>query len=199
MRRFALRYAVLVAALSLSASLAACANNHPPAENLPPLSFADKPPIVLDVARIEIVSKYQAPSTPPHIELGLPVTPENAFRKWVQDRLQPRGATGTMRVVINNAAATETTLPQDNASMFNNQPQTKVDMTLDVSLEMLDDRQFVTADVSGHASRSETLFTDLKLSQRDRILYDMAAKVTNAVGDELAPRVLTTFHNKVMN
>jgi hypothetical protein len=181
-------------------SVAACASSAPPMESLPPMSFADGQPFVLNVARIEIVSQFQTPSTAPHIELQVPVSPENAIRRWVQDRLQPRGTTGTLRVVIKNASATETALPQSDsgANVFGNQPQTKVDVAVDVSLEILDDRQMVTAEVSAQAARAETLITDLKLNARDRILYNMVREVVRAMGDQLTPRIGTTFHNQLI-
>jgi hypothetical protein len=191
-----LRTLVAVVVLGLSA----CASANPPVNQLPPLTFADKPPFVLNVARIEIVSQYVAPSTAPHIELGLPVTPENAIRRWVQDRIQPRGTAGTLRVIIKNASATETPVPRDpNASnLFGDQATTKVDMEVAVTLQILDDRQFATAEVSGQASRGQTLLSDLKLNERDRILYDMVGDVVNALGTELSPRISTAFHNQLM-
>ena len=195
MRLITLRYLVVGMVLAV----AACANNNPPSSALPPMSFANKPPIMLNVARIEFVSEFAPPSGGPHIELQIPVAPENAIRRWVQDRIQPRGTNGVLRVVIRNASATETTMPRDpNATVFNDQPQTKVDMADDVALQVLDERQFVTAEVTAQASRGETLFTDLKLNERDQILYDMVATLTNALGDQLSARVVTTFHNQIL-
>jgi hypothetical protein len=195
MRRATLKLFIVAVGLAL----AGCTNNPPPSSALPPVSFADQPPFVLNVARIEIVSKYNAPSTPPHIELTMPVTPENAIRRWVQDRIQPRGTQGTLRVVINDATATEANLPKDpNASMFNDEPQSKVDMSVDVTLQLLDDRQFVSAEVSGKASRGDTLRSGLKLNEHDRILYNMVVEVVKAMGDEISPRIKTTFFNQLM-
>jgi len=45
--------------LALGLLLAACANQPPPMEKLPPVSFADKPPFALNVARLEIVASMQ--------------------------------------------------------------------------------------------------------------------------------------------
>jgi hypothetical protein len=196
MTRFPLKSVLLFVTLAL----AACANANPPAPTLPPVSFADKPPFVLNVARIEIVSQFVTPSGAPHIEIGLPVTPENAIRRWIQDRMQPRGTNGTLRVVIRDASAIETAVPKDpNAtSAFGDQPTTKVAMSVEVSLELLDDRQFVTAEVSGKASRSQTLLNDIKLNERDKILYDMAIDVVRGWGDEISPRISTNFHNQLL-
>ena len=194
MRRFLLRSLVVAAGLALTA----CANNNPPTPTLPPLTFADKPPFVLNVARIEIVSQFSAPTAAPHIEYELPVSPENAIRRWVQDRIQPRGTTGVLRVVIRNASATETSAPEASGGMFNNEPQDKVDMAVDVDLQLLDERQFVVADVTGQAMRGETLFTDLKLNERDKFLYEMVRQLVGTLGDQLSQRIPINFHSQMM-
>jgi hypothetical protein len=184
----------------LGLALAGCSNTPPPMGAPPPISFADEKPYAFDVARVEIVSKYVAPSTPPHIEYELAASPENALRRWAQDRLQPKGTVGTLRVVINDASATEVTLPKDpNAStLFNNGPQSKIDMSLDVSLQMLDDRQFVVSEVTGKSMRSQTLATDLKLNERDKILRDMVVDLVKGFGQQVDPQIRTAFQKNLI-
>ena len=195
MRHPILKFMVVAVGLSL----AACASGPPPSSALPPVSFADQPPFVLDIARIEIVTNYAAPSSAPHIELTMPVNPENAIRRWVQDRLQPRGTAGTLRVIISDASATETTLPKDpNATVFNDEPQSKVDMSVAVALQLLDDRQFVVAEVTGKASSGQTLRSGLKLNEHDRLLYDMVIALVKSMDGEMSPRIRTAFHNQLM-
>ena len=87
--------------------LAACSSPPPPSQKLPPMSFTQAAPMPLDVARIEYKVEYSAPAVAPHIEYDMPVSPENALRRWVSDRLRPVGKTGVLRVVIRNASATE--------------------------------------------------------------------------------------------
>ena len=197
MRREPLRYLVVV----LGLAVAACSNNPPPPLTQPPISFNDAKPFVFDVARVEIVTKFVTPSTPPHIEFQLAVSPENAAKRWVQDRLQPKGTAGILRVVINDASATETNIPKDpNKSVLdlNNVDQTRIDMSLDVALQILDDRQFVTAEVTGKASRSRSLPTGIKLNERDKILHDMVIDLVRGWGQEVDPQIHNTFPKSVL-
>jgi len=182
-------------ALALALLLAACANNPPPMENLPPVSFAGKPPFVFNVAKVEIVPKFVSSSTPPHIELVMPVSPENAIRRWMQDRIQAKGSSGALRVLINNASATETPLAKEEgfSAMFTTQQTSRIDMSVAVTLQMLDERQFVKSEVTGEASRSRTLPEGLKLNERDRILYDMVVDMVTGLGQQIDPQIQNTF------
>ncbi len=181
--------------LALGLFLTACANNPPPPDKFPPVSFADLKPYSFDVARVEIISQFTSSSTAPHIEFSMPVSPENAFKRWVEDRIKPVGTKGIMRVVIKDASATETAIPRDpNASqLFNTEQTARIDMALNVSLQILDDRQFVTAEVTAQASRNRTLPEGIKLNQRDRILYDMVVDMTKSLDGQIDPQIQNTL------
>src|SRR5579859_6161821 len=96
----------------LGLTLSAC-SSPPPMQRLPEMTFLYKPPIRLNVARVEVVSEYTAPTVRPNIEYDMPVSPEAAVRKWAQDRMKPVGREGILRFLINNASATETPLQTD--------------------------------------------------------------------------------------
>jgi len=182
-------------ALTLGMLVAACANNPPPTGALPQVSFAGKPPFVLNVAKIEIVPKITPSSQPPHIELTMPVSPENAIRRWVQDRIQAKGSTGILRVLINDATATETPLKMEKgmSAMFTTQQESRIDMSAAVTLQVLDERQFVKSEVTGNATRSRTLPQGLKLNERDKILYDMVVDMVTGLAGQVEPQIQTTF------
>src|SRR5579859_208531 len=118
----------------LGLALSACSSSPPPMPRLPEMTFLHKPPIRLNIARVEVVSEYTAPTVRPNIEYDMPVSPETALRKWVQDRLKPVGKSGILRVVIHNASATETPLATDMgiSGMFKKEQSARVDETLDV-------------------------------------------------------------------
>lgn len=176
-------------------ALAACSNSGPPMRRFPELTFRNLPPIQLDIGRIEVVSQYQAPAQAPHIELDMPVSPENALKRWVQDRLQPIGRTGTLRVVIRDAAATETPLKTDKGftGMFKKEQAADIDMSVDVALQMLDDKQFVTAEVTGKQSRSHSELEGMKLNERDKLLYDMVEDLMKGFNNEVDGNIRSTF------
>ena len=186
--------------LGLGLSLAAC-SNPPPIQRLPEMTFLYKPPIRLNVARVEVVSEYTAPTMRPNIEYDMPVSPEAAVRKWANDRLKPVGKEGILRVVIHKAAATETPLQTDQSfsGMFKKEQAARVDENLDVTLQMLDDRQFTVADVSGKAFRSRTEPEDQKLNQRDQLLYDMTYDLVRGFDEEVEPNIRTGFNKWLDN
>jgi len=180
--------------LGLGLGLSAC-SNPPPVQRLPEMTFLYKPPIRLNVARVEVVSEYTAPTVRPNIEYDMPVSPEAAVRKWAQDRLKPVGKEGILRVVIHKASATETPLQTDQSlsGMFKKEQAARVDENIDVTLQMLDDHQFTVADVSGKAFRSRTEPEDQKLNQRDQLLYDMTYDLVRGLDDEVDPNIRTGF------
>lgn len=181
--------------VAIGLGLAACAGGPPQPDRLPPVSFADQKPYVFNVARVEIVPQFTSSSTPPHIELTMPVSPENAFKRWVEDRIKPVGTAGVLRVVIKDATATDTAIPRDpNASqLFNTEQTARIDMALNVSLQILDERQFVKAEVTGQASRNRTLPEGIKLNQRDKILYEMTVDLVKSLDVQLDPQITSTL------
>lgn len=184
----------------LGLMLSGC-SSPPPIQRLPEMTFLYKPPIRLNIARVEVVSEYKAPTVRPNIEYDMPVSPEAAVRKWAQDRLKPVGTTGILRVVIHKASATETPLQTDQglSGMFKKEQAARVDENLDVTLQMLDEHQFTIADVSGKAFRSRTEPEDQKLNQRDQLLYDMTYDLVRGFDDEVDPNIRTGFSKWVDN
>ncbi len=181
--------------LAMGLLLAACSNKPPPSSNFPPVSFTDLKPYSFNVARVEIVPQFTSSSNPPHIEFSMPISPENAFKRWVEDRIKPVGTKGILRVIIKDASATDSPIPRDpNASqLFNTEQTSRIDMSLNVSLQILDDRQFVTAEVTGQAGRNRTLPEDIKLNQRDKILYDMVVDLVRNLDSQVDPQIESTL------
>jgi len=179
----------------LGLTLSACSNPSPSMQRLPDMTFLYKPPIRLNIARVEVVSEYTAPTVRPNIEYDMPVSPEAAVRKWAQDRLKPVGSTGILRVVIHKASATETPLQTDQSlgGMFKKEQAARVDESLDVTLQMLDDHQFTVADVTGKAFRSRTEPEDQKLNQRDQLLYDLTYDLVRGFDDEVESNIRVGF------
>jgi len=181
--------------LAVGLLLAACSNTPPPEDKFPPVSFAGQPPFVFNVAKVEIVSKFVSSSTPPHIELIVPVSPESALKRWAEDRIKPKGTSGTLRVLINDASATETPLKKEEgaSSLFTKQETSRIDVSVEMVLQMLDERQFVKSSVNGKVAKSRTLTEGLKLNERDKILYDMVVDVVRDMGAQVDPLIQNTF------
>ncbi|HVI52572.1 MAG TPA: hypothetical protein VM661_15285 [Candidatus Sulfotelmatobacter sp.] len=190
-----LRKIALAACLGLT--VAACANSNPPMQRFPQMTFSNLPAYNLDVGRIEVVAEKQSDGAPPHIEYDMPVSPENALKRWVQDRLRPVGRTGTLRVLIHDASATEVALKTDQGftGLFKKEQAARVNMVLDVSLQMLDDHQMPVAEVSAHAERERTRPEGQKLNERDKLLYDMVEELMAAYNSQVDPNIGQNFHN----
>lgn len=182
-------------ALGLGLVLTCCSGVNPPMHRFPELTFTSSPPFQLDIGRVEVVSQYQAPAQAPHLEYDMPVSPENALKRWVQDRLKPIGRSGIMRVVIRNASAIETPLKTETGvkSVFEKQQVARVDMAVDVAIQILDERQFVKAEVTGKVERSRTEPEGMKLNERDKLLYDMVSELMQAFNAEVDPQIRNTF------
>ena len=182
--------------LGAVALLAACASAPPPMQKLPEMSFTQSPPIAFDVARIEVVSEYSAPAAAPHIEFDMPVSPEKALRAWARDRLKAVGKTGTLRVVVRKASAVETPLATDQSlsGVFKKEQAAQVDLALDVALQMLDERQYVVAEVTGKSLRGRTEPEKQKLNERDKLLYDLTYELVKGLDEELVANMPTAFN-----
>jgi len=187
------RFRILLS-LAFAAIVAACSSPPPPLR-LPDMTFTQSAPWRFDVARIEVVNQYSAPTEPPHIEYDMPVSPEHAVRNWVRDRLKAVGSSGVMRVVIRNASATETPLATDKGikGMFTKEQAANVELNLDVAIQILDERQFVVAEVSGRASRSRTEPEGQKLNERDKLLYDLTYDLLRGFNEGVASDIPATF------
>lgn len=77
------------------------------------ITFADRPPIGLNVANIEIVQSYQPAFADPYVDHLFPREPAAVIRRWAEDRLAARGATGTATLIIQEASVTEEELSRE--------------------------------------------------------------------------------------
>ena len=75
-----------------------------------PLDFAGEAPINFNVATIEVVDDYVPPQKLPNVEHAAPTPPYKAVRIWSNQRLHAVGATGYVRVLIEDAHITQTRL-----------------------------------------------------------------------------------------
>jgi hypothetical protein len=185
----------------LGLALTACSSPPPPTQRLPEMTFLYKQPIRLNIARVEVVSEYSAPAQHPNIEYDMPVSPENAVRRWAQDRLKATGKDGILRVVIKKASATENPLQTDLgfSGMFKKEQQARVDENLEVTLQMLDDHQFTVAEATGKSFRSRTEPEGQKLNERDQLLYDMTYDLVRGFDEEIESNLRSAFANWVDN
>ncbi len=181
-------------------ALAACS----PSARLPEpvgLSYLAERPIHLDVARIEVVNKYQASAEPPHIEKDLPVPPAVMIQQWVQDRLLPVGKTGHATLTIENASVTESSLkgtPGIRGALTVDQAE-KYNATLAVKLEIFDEAGTAKGFAYARAHGSRTVGENYTLGQRRQVWMNMMEKVMNNLDQEMDRNIKGYLNQYTLN
>jgi hypothetical protein len=166
--------------------LAACA----PSAQLPDplgLAYLANKPIRLNVARVEVVKKYQSSSTLPHVENDLPVPPVVMIQQWVQDRLLPVGKTGYAVVTIEDASVIEKRLPGTAGmrGMFTVDQSEQYDAKMSVKIEIFDDAGTAKNFAYARAQGSRTMGENFTLGQRRKVWIVMMEKIMNNLDEEL--------------
>ena len=174
------------AALLLAFVVAGC-TSAPKPPTYSEIRFTDKPPIRLDVAKIEIVEAYRPPLKPPNVEHMFPVRPSDAARQWARDRLRAGGTTGRAEAVIRDASATETALKRTEGirGAFTTDQAERYDATITISVHILDSFGNELANASATARYSRTVAEDVTLNEREREWYRMTTAMMHALDEAL--------------
>lgn len=178
-----------------AAMLAAACQQPPSAPAYQPPSFADRAPIRLDVARIDVVNEYAAPARAPNVDHLFKVTPAAAAAGWARDRLRAVGAAGAARVVIRNASVVEAKLPREGGirGALTTQQSERYDAVLEVRVEIADDRGTQRAMVSSRAERSRTVPEDVTLEGREKAWHEMTTALMNDLDIALERQIRDNF------
>ncbi|HSV29845.1 MAG TPA: hypothetical protein VLL76_09800 [Candidatus Omnitrophota bacterium] len=178
----------LVLAVAAVLALGAC-QTKPPVQKLPEISFADKRPISLNVAELRIEPAYQPPLKEPNVEHLMPVSPEAATVRWAQDRLRPMGAVGSgaARVVINDAKVVRVSLKTDKGftGLFKEEQAERYEGSLDIAVQILDQRNLPIADVVARATRVKTVPEGVSPNERDRVLHELTETLMRDVDAQM--------------
>ncbi len=157
-----MKYVLLLLPLLL---VAACADEDVPF--IPPISFAQQPPIALNVATVEVVDEYVPPKTLPNVEHAAPTPPYRAVREWAGQRLKAAGTTGYVRVGIRDASIVRKPL------IGHYEYDGRLDVTLDA--DSGDGLHTATADIT--VSRQVTVDKDQDLAQQERTWDDLTRQM----------------------
>lgn len=194
-REFSTRLGASALGLAVLGSgvLAGCASQTPARQTFPELSYAHLGKRRLDVARIEIVSEYRAPLAPPNIEHQFPIVPEQALRRWAQDRLAAAGTQGRYaRFVIQDAAVTDTLLPKTEGvrGAFTTDQTDRYDGTLAAALEIREERgNFINGNAVARVTRSRTTPEGLSINEREKIWFEMVEAMMNDFNAQLDSQI----------
>lgn len=170
------RRRILLAAVAVAA-LAAC-QSAPPVPKVEQANFAAFPPIVLDVARVDVTDNSRRPSGA--VDGHIPVPPAEGVRRWAQTRLQAAGGDGSARLVIKEAAIVESQLPKTGGlkGAFTNDQALRYDAR--VAVEITAEKASadgLRASTQASASRFITLPENVSLAGREAALQNLSAKL----------------------
>ncbi|HEV7368040.1 hypothetical protein [Arenibaculum sp.] len=203
--RLSSRFAALAVTVAAGLALAACQTPSPPPLRLPELTFAHLGPITLDVA--QVVVEDQRPSAldgtadgAARVEMQAPTPPETAIRRWVADRLQPAGGSGTLRAVIKEASITETPLPRTGGlrGTFTNDQAVRFDGRIEVELVAERRDRGYQGFTGATVTRSSTLPENASLYERDQTLLKLVEGMMNDLNYRLETGALTHLSSVVV-
>ncbi|MBI1774159.1 MAG: hypothetical protein HYR63_02310 [Proteobacteria bacterium] len=169
------------------ALLAGCTSEPPPAR-LPEMTFTNLPKIMLEVALVEVVDKYNPPFASPNVEHKMPVPPARVARRWAEDRLLAAGDKGRALVTIQDAKVIEVSLKRSSSGLtgaFTTEQGKRYDASLEMSVEIVNDRGFKDAAATARAVRSQTVAEDISPNKLDEVWYEMVEALMRDINAEL--------------
>lgn len=185
-----------VTAVLLSLGLTGCMSTPPsPPPTFQRISFAQRPPFVLDVAAIEIDDRAAPPRNPPHVGHQFPVPPIQAVRDWASDRLKAAGRSGVLRVVVLSADAVEASLPRTGGirGAFTRDQSERYDVAIALRLEIRDPATGRSASVEGRATRSGTVAEDVSGNDKLALWYKLTDGTISTLDAELDRQIRQNF------
>lgn len=165
--------------------LTGCETPPPPRPIYPDITFAHRPPIRLDVARIEVMNEYVPPLKAPNVEHAFPVSIAAGAERWARDRLQAVGSDGVARLVIKDASATETDLRRTPGvrGIFTTDQAERYDARVEVMIEVRAGNR--TGFASAAAQRSRSVPENATLNDRDRVQFELTDALLKDLDREL--------------
>lgn len=159
----------------------------PEGPRYPELRFTDTPQIRLDVAVIEYVEEYLPPQAEPNVDHYFPVSPASSVRNWSNDRLVAAGSSGRARVTLVDASVIEVALEETTglAGAFTTDQSERYEATVEVRVEIFDDKGNQIGQARTLARRSQTAAEGITLNERDALWYALTRALMKDVDREL--------------
>jgi len=166
---------VLFAVLVLSA----CAQNPPPVQNLPDMTFQHLGTVKVPVADVDIINNNKVSRAGTEVSHRMTTSPLKAMKRWAQDRLEPTAQKGRAVFTILEASAVESKLKKEEgfSGIFSNDQSERYDLTVEARLDLYDgygrDVGFATA----RAHRYVTVAEDTSLLELEKTWYNLLEKM----------------------
>jgi hypothetical protein len=195
--KFGIRRRSLLALATLPWLLLACDTPNP-AVTFPELTFAHKPAIRLNVAKIEVINEYRMPFKAPNVEHLVPIAPGAAAERWAGDVLKAVGTRGTAQFVITRATVTEEKLKTKTGlkGLVAIEQSEEYEAKLDVRLEIFDGNRRV-ANAGTSISRSQTTREDTTPNQRSKVWYALVERLMLEFDGEMRKQAGTYLRDHI--
>lgn len=195
-----LRRSVAAALAVMPLWLAACSTPPPPRPQYPPITFADRPPIRLDVGEIEVEQAYEAPGTPPNVDHLFPVSLAETAQRWPRDRLVAAGAGFRARYVVRDASVIAVPLKRSGgiSGLLTQEQTERYDARLAVELLIYNAQNSQVAVARAESVRSRSVPEDVTLIERDRVWYEMAQTLMTELDKQLDNAIKTSLFPYVL-
>jgi hypothetical protein len=189
-----------VALMLLSGVMVSSCDSTPKVPAVPPeISFTRYQPIYLDVANIEIIEEYKSPMKEPFVEHLLPVSPAEATRAWVKDRMRSVGLNHSLQVIIKDASvvASEPPPPEGVKDYFVG-PDRRYDARVEIEMRIYRDSPMSDASITIMATQSNTLSKKASLAERKLAFYHMVSALMESANAELEKQIFKYFTRYIM-
>ncbi len=165
--------AIVILSAVLPAFLLAGCGTSAPTSRFPELTYRHLGPLTLDVARIELATRYIPPLKPPNVEHRAPVALYAAIRRWAGQRLKAAGRRNVANLIILDASIREVPLPVKGGlkGFFTSQQSARYDGRAAVLLEIRDGGGRQLAFVTARATRSMTVAEGASMAQREKVWF----------------------------
>lgn len=175
--------------------LAAC-EAAPEGYALRPISFSDKSPISLNVARIDVIENYKSPLAAPNVEHQFATSPAQAVRIWANERLRAVGTSGSLEITIDDASVKEVKLPIKDGvrGFFTDDASERYDGVLSVTFRAYDGVNGLSrAEGSASITRSQSINEKATIADREHLWHEMVRDMANAYDREAELRLRQYF------
>ena len=173
-----------VFALLLVFGLAACQAT-PERPRLQPVTFEDRPPIVLDVAEVRVSQAYAPPMEAPYVEHLFPDPPAHAAERWARQRLAARGDRGTATFTVLDASVEEVELETASGlrGWLTTEPGQRYEARLELRMDMERGGESASLTVSGR--RTTSLQEGVTLNERDEAWHRLVQRLMDDIDGQL--------------
>jgi hypothetical protein len=179
--------------LLLVAALAGCATYD--SFDPPPLDYSDRTPVRFAVDSVAVQSAYTPPGQAPNVEHTLILSPEEALRRLLEQRLQASGGAGRLQAVIVDASVEDETLETETGvrGWLTTQPAARLTSRVKVRVDRLDDGGMVTRSVTTAATRSRSVPEGATFVERQRIAYELVRELVDDLDAALITGLRESF------